>query len=215
MDGRGMRFLGAGEVARMDEQRRADILSLISTGREIEAAAYLSPRIVLSSHESPVDRNSALLASAMKIFGTHEPIVKSIESRLKSKPGPVWRDLSAQEAAALSQWVHAADQMGQAIQQAAPPSSNEAGWIFLALLATGAVLAPILLSSGKDSDTGIPLSFAAPGLPAFVGPTSRRRDAFARGGRRPGYGYPRDGGRSGFRPGGEVERRSVSVSEEE
>lgn len=208
-----MRFLGASEVARMDEQRRNDILSLISTGREIEAAAYLSPRIVMSSTESPVDRNTALLASALKIFGTHDPIVKSIESRLKSKPGPVWRDLSAQEAAALSQWVHASDQMGQAVQQVAPGGSNQAGWIFLALLATGAVLAPILLSSGKETD-GIPLSFSAPGLPGFVGPTSRRRDSFARGGRRPGYGFSRDGGRPG-RPGVEIERRSVSVSEEE
>lgn len=187
-----MRFLSAGETARMDAQRREDILSLISAGREIEAAAILHPRIVMSSPEVPVDPQIQALSAASKIFDSYDPVVRAIEARLRKGPGPTWRDLTAQEAVALSGWAKAADQMGQTVPQNAPESSWNTGVVLLIVLAVGAILAPILLSGGGRADSDLPLRSEAPASdPSY--------------GRGEGWAMHR----------GEIPRRSVIVSARE
>lgn len=188
-----MRFLGAGEIARMDVQRRDDILSLISAGREIETAALLQPRIVMSSPEVPVDHRVAALAASTKIFDAHDLVVRSIETRLKASHGPLWRDLSRQESEALAGWTKAADEMGQAVQQNVAESSGTTGVIFLIVLAAGAILAPLLFGTGDTkADAGLPSYTRDPGAAASL---------FARG------------GPSSF--GGSLRRRSEIVSSRE
>lgn len=174
-----MRFLGAGETARMDAQRREDILSLISAGREIEAAALLHPRIVMSSTEVPVDPKIEALAAATKTFDSHDPVIRSIEDRLKKGTGPTWRDLTAQEAVALSGWAKAADQMGQMVEQNVGESSGNAGVVLLIVLAVGAILAPVLLSGGERPDSGLPFRYRAPADGSSYG--RRERGAMHRG----------------------------------
>lgn len=216
-----MRFLGAGETARMDPRRRDDILALISTGREIEAATLLHPRIAMASEDSPIDQATVALASAMKTFAKHDPVVRAIETRLQSTAGSKLKDLSGQEKTALSEWTHAVDQMGQAVEEPSPASSVGAGTIFLIILAAGAILAPALfIGSDASPDTPLPSRFGPPPLHPSIGPTIMHRGGgagsslFPSEGGRGGYGSTREGGRPIGRSTGLQRRLEYSRSED-
>lgn len=192
-----MRFLGAGETANMDAQKRDDILSLISAGREIEAAALLHPRVVMSSSEAPVDAGTMALAASMKSFDTHDPVVRAIDRRLRLAPGPTYRDLSRQESQALSAWAQAADSMGQTVQDNVASSSGGTGMVVLIVLAVGAILSTVLLSGGGTPDTGLPTRFGGYPPRPSVGPSARPTNAASTGlfpGEGRGSRYGREGG---------------------
>jgi hypothetical protein len=153
--------------------------------------------VVMSSSETPIDAGTMALAAAMKTFDTHDPVVRSIDARLRSAPGPSYRDLTSQESRALSAWVQAANSMGQTVQDSVPASSGGTGIVVLIVLAVGAILSTVFFAGGGTPNTGLPIVSGGPSPRPSVGPSVRPTNAASYGlfpGEGRGSRYGREGG---------------------
>jgi len=167
-----MRFLTMGETEYMDAEKRADILRQIQAGHEKEGRIQGVLSQLPPTLPTPFQDDQKTFEDTMRTYQSADPIVKSLESRLVTEPGPAWRNATQQEQTALVTWTKALDDM-DAITQAHYPSETSTDFkkFLLLALGIGAIVAPLFFT--KENGVGLPFSFGPPPLPP-VAPTPPR-----------------------------------------
>jgi hypothetical protein len=154
----------------MDASRRNDVLAQISSGRAKEARVLEVLQSLPAWAETPFQVDQVAFESALRTYQAAEPVVRNIESRLVTTPGPIWKELTPEEVTALSNWSKSLDQLYAFTNTYFPSESQQyIGQVALLAIAVGAFLAPIFLD---EPEKGLTLPFDIE-PPKF--PTSPRR----------------------------------------
>lgn len=180
-------------VEYMDANRRNDILLQIQETRTKEARVLEVVQSIPSWADRPFKADQENFQAAYNTYLASNPAVQALETRLATTPGPIWRELTPEEQAALNTWTKAVEQM-YAYTNAYFPSETQQYIAQAALLAIaiGAFIAPIFLD---EPEKGLALPFSLepdvkfptsprprrPGpAPATAAPTSFTPTSFSR-----------------------------------
>lgn len=170
-----MRFLTMGETEYMDAEKRADILRQIQAGHEKEARIQTVLSSLPPTLPSPFQDDQKAFEDTMRTYQSADPIVKSLENRLVSDPGPAWRNATQQEQTALATWTKSLDELDGIAQTHFPSETSTDFKKFLLLaLGIGAIVAPLFFT--KENGIGLPFRVGPPPLPP-VAPTPPRTPA--------------------------------------
>lgn len=159
-----------GEIP-IDIDRRNEILRLVASGRGNSQGLVDRIEVIPAWLDKPMRADQPTFDAAFREYQRTDPIVTSLEQRLVQEPGPVWRDLSAQEKEALGIWSTSVDSMASIAKKYFPSDTErDLKKVALALIGLGAFALPILLSPKESS--GIRLWPRAPEFPS--GPVDTR-----------------------------------------
>ena len=170
-----MRFLTMGETAApeyMDAEQRAHILRQIQAGHEAEARIQAVLSSLPPTLPTPFQNDQKTFEETMRTYQSADPIVKSLENRLTTDPGPAWRNVTQQEQTALATWTKSLSEL-DSIAQAHFPSETAVDFkkFLLLALGIGAIVAPLFFT--KEEGIGLPFRIGPPPLPP-VTPTPPR-----------------------------------------
>ena len=170
-----MRFLTMGEAEYMDAEQRADILRQIQAGHDSEARIQAVLSTIPPTLTTPFQDDQKAFEDTMRTYQSADPIVKSLENRLLTDPGPAWRNITQQEQTALATWTKSLGTL-DGIAQSHFPSETAVDFkkFILLALGIGAIVAPLFFT--KENGVGLPFSFGPPPLPP-VQPTPPRAPA--------------------------------------
>lgn len=150
----------------MDATRRIEILNQISTGRANEVRVLEVIQSLPAWVEAPFQADQPAFNAALKTYQTTEPVVRNIENRLMTTPGPVWKELTQEELAALSNWSKAVDQLYAYVNMYFPSETQQyIGQVALLAIAVGAFLAPIFLDE-PEKGLALPFDLEPPTFPS-------------------------------------------------
>lgn len=162
-----------GEEPYMDVERRNDILLLIASGRSKEARVNQVRAAIPAWADRPFKADQENWDANLKAYQAADPIVRKVESRLSVDPGPIWKELTAEEQTALSTWSKSIDNLYGYVNSYFPTESQKyIPQLVLAAIAIGAFVAPLFLSD-DDEGLGLPFHFGPPPLPPEIGPSRR------------------------------------------
>jgi hypothetical protein len=161
-------YLGA--EPNMDAGRRGEILLQISNGRTKEARVLEVLQTLPAWAEAPFKGDQVVANAAVQAYNAAQPIVRNIESRLVTTPGPIWKELTPEEQLALNNWSKAVDQLYVLVNTYFPSASQEyIGQIALLAIAVGAFLAPIFLDE-PEKPLSLPFDIEPPMIPSLRPP---------------------------------------------
>lgn len=167
-----MRFLTMGEAEYMDAEKRNEILRQIADGHAKEATIQATLSTLPPTMPAPFQEDQKSFEDTMRTYQSANPIVKSLESRLMTDPGPAWRPPTQQEQTALTTWTKALGDMDGIVASHFPTEiASDAKKFILLLIGIGAIAAPLFFSSGGE--VGLPFRMGPPPLPP-VTPTPVR-----------------------------------------
>lgn len=157
----------------MDVERRNDVLLRIAAGRAKEARITEVRSAIPSWADRPFKGDQEKYDAALNIYLTAEPIVRNVESRLSVTPGPIWKELTGEEQAALSNWERSIDSLYAYVNTYFPSESQKyIGQFALAAIAIGAFVAPLFM--GNDDDAApFPFHLEPFPLPPQIGPSRK------------------------------------------
>jgi hypothetical protein len=162
-----------GEDPYMDVDRRNDILLLIAEARAKEARVNEVRAVIPAWADQPFKSDQANWAASLKAYQAANPIVVKLESRLALEPGPIWKELTAEEKAALYNWTASIEAMYGYVNTYFPTETQKyLPQAVLIAIAIGAFTTPLFLSS-DDEGFNLPFKFGPIPLPPQIGPSSR------------------------------------------
>jgi hypothetical protein len=145
------RRLSLGEDT-IDAEARDRVLGRIAQGRENQVLITSKLGALPSWVTVPFQDDQEAFNVAIKAFQEADPTVTALEHRLSSEPGPVWRNLSPQEEAALTNWTKSADTMASLVERHYPSDiTKDIKNIALLLIGVGAIFGPLLWTSDGES----------------------------------------------------------------
>jgi hypothetical protein len=172
-----------GENPYMDVDRRNDLLLLISQERAKEARIAEVIASIPAWADRPFKDDQDKFNVNLKAYQAANPLILKLEARLTNEPGPIWKELTAEEKQALSNWTVAIDSLSGYVDNYFPTRTQKyVPQIALWAIAIGAFVAPLFLSDEKLS---LPFHFGPPGLPPGMGPSRRAMTAIPS--QRPSY----------------------------
>lgn len=150
----------------MDSLRRNEILAIISNGRAKEMRVLEVLQSLPAWAVTPFQADQAAFNASMQAYQQAEPIVRSIESRLVTTPGPIWKELSPEEQAALATWSKSIDQLYAYANTYFPSETQQyiAQVALLAIAATAFIL-PIFLDE-PEKGLSFPFHIEPPKFPS-------------------------------------------------
>lgn len=161
-----------GEEPYMDVDRRNDILLLIADARAKEARINEVRAVIPAWAEQPFKSDQANWAASLKAYQATSPIVGKLEARLSLEPGPIWKELTAEEKAALYNWTASIEAMYGYVNTYFPTETQKyLPQAVLIAIAIGAFTTPLFLSS-DDEGFNLPFKFGPIPLPPQIGPSS-------------------------------------------
>jgi hypothetical protein len=157
----------------MDASRRNDVLAQISSGRAKEARVLEVINSLPAWAETPFQTDQVAFDTALRAYQAAEPVVRNIESRLVTTPGPIWKELTPAELTALANWSKSLDQLSTYVNTYFPSESQQyIGQVALLAIAVGAFLAPIFLDE-PEKGLKLPFEFEPPRFPSSPRPVPR------------------------------------------
>lgn len=189
-----MRRLGA-EEPYMTRERRDDILSQISAGRTKQARVQEVLNSLPQWSDRPFKNDQENFAEAYKTFQATDPLVSTIEARLSTEPGPIWRDFTPEERTAFVNWTAALDKLEGYVNIYFPTEQQQRIMEYICWgIAVGSFVLPLLISNG-DGKLGLPFKLEPLPLPPGMKPrtlTPSGMPPLTRPAYRPGVTPPRE-----------------------
>ncbi len=154
------------------ESERNAVLKIISDGRA--KLASVSERLITIPGwlQQPMKDDQAEFDAAFREYQRHDPVVISLDQRLRIDQGPLWRPLSDQEKASLDAWTAGIDTMSQISARYFPTSTeSDIKKIVLLVLGVAAFAAPLFLTEDVPHQP-MRLWPKPPALPPWSKPSS-------------------------------------------
>lgn len=157
----------------MDGPRRNEILNMISNGRTKEMRVLEVLQSLPSWAVSPFQADQAAFNTALQTYQAVEPVVRGIESRLVTTPGPIWKELSPEEQAALTTWSKSLDQLYAYVNTYFPSETQQyVGQVALLAIAAASFILPIFLDE-PEKGLSLPFEIEPPKFPSSPRPVPR------------------------------------------
>jgi len=159
-----------GEEPYMDVDRRNDLLLLISQERAKEARIVEVVSSIPAWADRPFKADQEKFNVNLNAYQTANPLILKLEARLANEPGPIWKELTADEKKALGDWTVAIDNLSGYVDNYFPTETQKyIPQIALWAIAIGAFVAPLFLSD-DDEKLALPFQVGPPPLP-MIGPS--------------------------------------------
>lgn len=157
----------------MDATRRNDILLQIAGARAKEMRILEILQSIPAWADRPFQKDQENFDASFKAYQAANPVVRNIESRLVTAPGPIWRDLTPDEQAALSSWMKSVDQLYAYVNTYFPTETQQyVAQVALLAIALGAFIAPIFLDE-PEKGLSLPFGLEPPKFPSSPRPVRR------------------------------------------
>lgn len=157
-----------GEEPYMDVDRRNDLLLLISQERAKEARIIQVMASIPAWADRPFKDDQEKFNVNLKAYQAANPLILKLEARLANEPGPIWKELTAEEKTALGNWTVAIDNLvGYADSYFPTETQKYIPQIALWAIAIGAFVAPLFLSDDEEK-LSLPFQFGPPALPSMA-----------------------------------------------
>jgi hypothetical protein len=163
-----------GDGPSMNLERRNELLLQIATGRAQEARVNSFITTLPAWADRPFKDDQDKFNQYLKAYQTASPLVLGVESRLALEPGPVWKDLTPAENAALLSWTESLGKLNGYVDYHFPTDAQRRAMEYLLwAIALGSLVVPLLISE-DGSDLEFPLDIKPIPLPPSMKPSPSR-----------------------------------------